>query len=205
MGSGARLLNAPSMENRIKHLREARGWSMRELASRANASASTINNLEKGNVRLNLEWIERLARIFGVEPTDIVAMGELKAAGFSEDVQPFDLKPGRTDIPAVGENEFIYQVRTRALDHIGIYPDDLLIVSIADGFLERLKNGDVVIAQAYEGDKSLDAKTVLRQFLKPGLLVTNSSEDNPAPIVIGKQDASIKGVVTAVHRIIGSA
>ncbi len=48
-------------KNRIEEIRKARGYSMEELAQRANTTASQINKLEKGRVSLTLEWMYRLA------------------------------------------------------------------------------------------------------------------------------------------------
>lgn len=56
--------------NRIYDLRTARGWSMKDLARRADTTASQISKLEKGHRRLTDRWITRLAKAFGVPPTD---------------------------------------------------------------------------------------------------------------------------------------
>src|SRR5690349_16493518 len=49
---------------RLQRLREARHWSMRELADRcsgARVTASQINKLEKGRQQFTVDWLFRLA------------------------------------------------------------------------------------------------------------------------------------------------
>jgi phage repressor protein C with HTH and peptisase S24 domain len=54
------------MPNRIAHIRHQRGWSMAELADRANTTPPTINKLEKGQRKLTDHWLERLSRALDV-------------------------------------------------------------------------------------------------------------------------------------------
>ncbi len=51
--------------NRIRELREARGWSQRRLSAEADLTISTISGIENGQ-RPSLETALRLAGIFGV-------------------------------------------------------------------------------------------------------------------------------------------
>jgi transcriptional regulator with XRE-family HTH domain len=60
--------------NRIRELREERGWSMDDLAGRVHAptTAPQISKLEKGQVKLTMNWIERIAAAFDVHPLEII-------------------------------------------------------------------------------------------------------------------------------------
>ena len=49
--------------------------SQEALATSANTSAQQIDRLEKGQRKLSLEWIERLAPALGVEPLEIIYEG----------------------------------------------------------------------------------------------------------------------------------
>jgi len=62
------------MQNRIKQLREARGWDGRELAKKVHTSPSQISRLENGERRLTLPWITRLAKALDVLPDEIVEL-----------------------------------------------------------------------------------------------------------------------------------
>lgn len=53
------------MKNRLRELREARGWSQGELAERLEVSRQTVNALETGKYDPSLPLAFKLARMFG--------------------------------------------------------------------------------------------------------------------------------------------
>jgi transcriptional regulator with XRE-family HTH domain len=60
--------------NKLKELREARGWSLQKLASDAGLSISVVHRIERGlepNPRVNT--LKAIARALGVHFTDLVA------------------------------------------------------------------------------------------------------------------------------------
>jgi putative transcriptional regulator len=58
--------NEPAdVNNRLRDLRETRGWSQGELAERLDVSRQTINALETGKYDPSLPLAFRLARLFG--------------------------------------------------------------------------------------------------------------------------------------------
>lgn len=59
----------------IARLREARGWSRPELGRRCRpaTSGSQIERLEKNDRRLTVEWIERIAAAFNIDPAELIA------------------------------------------------------------------------------------------------------------------------------------
>ena len=52
------------MDNRLRELREARGWSQGELAEQLEVSRQTINALETGKYDPSLPLAFRIARLF---------------------------------------------------------------------------------------------------------------------------------------------
>jgi putative transcriptional regulator len=54
------------VENRLKHYREAEGWSQGELARRLGVSRQTINAVETDKYDPSLPLALRMARLFGV-------------------------------------------------------------------------------------------------------------------------------------------
>ena len=59
------------MENRLKDLREAAGWSQGELARRLGVSRQTINAVETDKYDPSLPLALRLARLCGVAVPEI--------------------------------------------------------------------------------------------------------------------------------------
>lgn len=58
--------------NRIRELRKERGWTIEQLAERANVSKGHISKLERGGTELKQRQIEQFAQIFGVHPGAIL-------------------------------------------------------------------------------------------------------------------------------------
>ena len=52
------------MRNRVRELREARGWSQGELGERLDVSRQTINAIETGKYDPSLPLAFKLARLF---------------------------------------------------------------------------------------------------------------------------------------------
>ena len=53
------------MNNRLRELRDARGWSQAALAERLEVSRQTVNALETGKYDPSLPLAFRIARLFG--------------------------------------------------------------------------------------------------------------------------------------------
>lgn len=56
----------------IRRLREARDLSQEDLADALGTSRDYMGKLERGDKRLNLEWIERIAEVLAVEPYELL-------------------------------------------------------------------------------------------------------------------------------------
>jgi len=63
--------------NRIKELREARGWSQRELGERLNCTSMTVCRYEQDDDKLYPSLVRRLAGIFGVKPAEVVGWDDM--------------------------------------------------------------------------------------------------------------------------------
>jgi len=63
----------PFTSNRIAELRRASGLTLLELAAKAGTSPATLSKLERGEIKLSVEWMEKLAPLLGVKkPADLV-------------------------------------------------------------------------------------------------------------------------------------
>lgn len=59
------------MNNRLRELRDVRGWSQGELAERLDVSRQTVNALETGKYDPSLPLAFRIARLFGRRIEDV--------------------------------------------------------------------------------------------------------------------------------------
>jgi transcriptional regulator with XRE-family HTH domain len=58
--------------DRIKVLRERKGWLQRELAKAARLPLRTVGRIERGEVDVRLSTLAKIAHALGVAPTDLV-------------------------------------------------------------------------------------------------------------------------------------
>ena len=63
------------MDNDLKALREARGWTQGQLADRLDVSRQTVNALETGRYDPSLPLAFRIARLFGLPIEDVFEPG----------------------------------------------------------------------------------------------------------------------------------
>src|SRR3954447_3389753 len=61
-----------ALPNRIREFRDRAGLTMQALAERAGTSAPQINKLEKGERRMTVDWMIRLAPALGVDPKELL-------------------------------------------------------------------------------------------------------------------------------------
>lgn len=59
------------MNNRLRELRDAQGWSQGDLAERLEVSRQTVNALETGKYDPSLPLAFRIARLFGLRIEDV--------------------------------------------------------------------------------------------------------------------------------------
>ena len=64
------------MNNRLRELREVRGWSQGQLAERLDVSRQTVNALETGKYDPSLPLAFRIARLFGQAIEEIFVFEE---------------------------------------------------------------------------------------------------------------------------------
>ena len=75
--------NSRFMDNRIKEIREAKGWRQADLAAAVGCSQGQINKLETGAARLSDVWLAKIAPVLGVPQGALLADG-----GCFDTVQP---------------------------------------------------------------------------------------------------------------------
>jgi putative transcriptional regulator len=65
---------AAAVTVRIRELREAQGWTQRELAERAGVTRATVNRLENGRPRsIDFDVLEKLANALAVNAAMLIA------------------------------------------------------------------------------------------------------------------------------------
>lgn len=77
------------LNQRIRELRCARGWSQVELAKRLGLTKQTVSNWENDNIQPSIEMLMRLSKAYGVSTDYLLGLEEisrLDVAGLPEQV-----------------------------------------------------------------------------------------------------------------------
>jgi transcriptional regulator with XRE-family HTH domain len=175
-----------------------RGLTQKELAAMAGvANPETISKIERSAQSMTPEQVIAFAGIFNVPPAAFVKdmPGIGRERGFSEEAEPFmpDAGSFESRVP-LKEAQSWYRIRDSRLDEIGIMPDDLVVIDIGKGAMAGVTIGDVVIANLYSADGKT-AETIVRQWIPPRLLITNSRSRNLMPLNLEQDGVSLLGVV----------
>ncbi len=60
------------MENLIRHYRQNRGMTQTQLAEQLGTTTQSVSRLETGNMRLSIDWLERIGTALGVHATALL-------------------------------------------------------------------------------------------------------------------------------------
>jgi transcriptional regulator with XRE-family HTH domain len=175
-----------------------RGLTQKELAAMAGvANPETISKIERGAQSMTPGQVIVFAKIFNLPPAsfveDIPEIG--RERGFSEEAEPFmpDAGSFESRIP-LQETQSWYRIRDSRLDEIGIMPGDMVVIDIGKSAMAAIAIGDAVIANLYSADGK-SAETILRQWIPPRLLITNSRSRNLLPLNLETDRVSLLGAV----------
>jgi transcriptional regulator with XRE-family HTH domain len=182
------------MRNRINELRTRAGLTLHQLAARANSDASTISKLERGKTRLTTHWMERLARALNVSPLELVSDTGVDLR--TEGPPGPDVSPAQAE-PVSDPRNSRWIVLTPVLDELGILPG--FVLETAPASIEDLTTHDVCVVEI-QSQPAEEPTFLLRLFVEPSLLCTNSRRDNAIPINTRSSHVRIAGVVTSVLR-----
>lgn len=192
------------------------GATADDIAKVMGRARSNVSHILNGHQRMSLEWAQAFAQVLQV-PVAVVLekAGTLEPAaaqqlqpGFSEsDVAAWVPGPGfaegqtvRTiaDVMGAKPGVDIWRVRSRAMALAGLIEGDFMLVDTFQS--ERVKAGDVVIAQVY--DKNVGAATtVLRRFEPPVLVAASADPADGRVHVVDGNNVVVRGKVVASWRV----
>ncbi len=180
------------MKNRLKQFRLEKGLTLTDLAGLTGISESHLSRVEAGARGLRLSKLQLVARHLGVKPADLV--GE-EQVSFIPDLAPYTPPKGSAMEKAFEPStQKIYKVLTDVLSELGITAGDPIIADESEKVLKSLKSEQRVVVLAKAG-REQDSVLLLRQYISPNLLITNSAEENSLSLHIVKSNVKIIGVV----------
>lgn len=192
------------LKNRIKDLRDQRGWSLEKVAEMCadGTTAGTIHKLETGSMKLTVDWIDTLADAFGVDSVELV--DDRPAGKYPDDVGD-DVVPYKPDERAKsGPNlhsdldHLPFEVITDRLDELGVLKGVVVEINTSAKARNAIATGDILVAKVFSDSGA--TRTIIREFIEPSLLVSNSRFENVFPINMRTARVEILGIVETSHR-----
>lgn len=91
--------------NRINQLRKEKGLTIRELAAKINASATTLNRYEKGTSEPKQEIWKRLSEVFGVSVAYVVGVTDDPNSNENsfKDIEAMQYKQHQNEVTAIAD------------------------------------------------------------------------------------------------------
>ncbi len=165
--------------NRIKQIRTRLGMSQAALAEKADTSAAQIQRLESGERRLTEEWMRRIAEALSVRPADLLAIATI--ADFSDELEPYTWGASAIEQSLTTLKLKPYKIVSDSVELAGYGDGAIVLVTTNQEALKQLETGDIVVVEVSEKDAFNEGhKLIARQFISPGLLITNRNGTNLA-------------------------
>lgn len=187
--------------HRIRELREARGLSQARLATAIGRTKSVISRIEDGTTRLDLDVATNIAKELGISLAEMLNIEQSdpgRVTGFSEDLSPFSPPADDWRAPLQRDSRYLHTVESDVLDAMGIAKGDVVVVDISAEAVRGIQPLQVAQVRWHPVEDFARPLTLLRQFVPPRLLITNSQAANQRMIDLISDDAHIVGVVVDV-------
>lgn len=141
-------------------------------------SQPQLSRLERGERRLTVEWMTRIAKALDVEPVDLLSIAALSIP--HDDVVPHEPSGLGDAASALMKKGFhFYTVRSNSLEQLKIAPGDVLLFDTTPEAIRGIKTGDVaLVSLTYKDRQRETTRLVIRQFVAPNLLTTNRHRGN---------------------------
>lgn len=195
--------------NNIRELRQARGWSMRELAEKMSEQGepvhfTTVAKIERSQRKLTIEWAKRFADALDVRPAEIIGdedadlfpinsrpipvIGRVAAGNWREAIQETH---DFITAPVAAPRAFGLTVDGDSMDLVTPEGSTVLI----DPDDSDLRDGSYYVVLNGDGET-----TFKRYRADPSRLEPCSSNPSHTAIMLGRQHFTITGRVVGVYQ-----
>lgn len=177
------------IENRIKHLREAKGLGVEQLAEAIGRDRQFVWRVESGRQKLDLETVKKVAKALDCSVADVLGLSTTGPSGLSENAARYEPGPGHFLKPSA--HVLMFKITNNDLaDHPdAIRAGTVLLFDINQSDPAKIPNGAVVIASLVNSDEKGSFRGyMIGQWLAPNKIVSNNPEAN---WMVSLDDASL--------------
>lgn len=141
--------------------------------------------------------MQKIARVLDVRPEELISAALM--AGLEDDAVPYTSEdPAISSLSLSARGLAYFRVVSDAVEMADVPPGSVILIDMTQAAVDAAKTGDIVVAEVYGSDETLNATTIVRQFVAPSLLTTNRRRSNVALSLHDPDfDIVIKGVRVA--------
>lgn len=179
--------------------------SQERLGALIGRSKSVISRLEDGTTRLDLDITSKIAEALNVSIAEVLNIEtsggpRLAPDGVADDLKPYMGGPD-DNLRSVDRtpNKKLYQVQTNAAELSGIRKGDIVEIDESAEASRRVAPLQAVRVRYHPPGNPDRAFELLRLFLPPRKLITNSSSVDAPTLDLHLDNVIIAGVVSAIH------
>jgi transcriptional regulator with XRE-family HTH domain len=111
-----------SLGQKVKRLREIKGWKQEYMADRLNISQQSYSNIESGKVDVPFSRIEEIATVFEIKPEELVSFDEKYVLNNYGEVS------GNSNV--IGVNYFPSEIKQLYEDKIKLLEDKIQLMEL---------------------------------------------------------------------------
>lgn len=188
--------------HRIKHLRERSGLSQERLGLLIGRSKSVISRLEDGTTKLDLDIAQRIAEALDVSLADVVGItaGPRATQGLHEDATHYEAGDSDPLAALKGPNRYLYRIETNVLEDAGLREGDIVVVDDSAAAVRDVRPLQSVLVSYAAPDDPERSLLLLRQFVPPRMLITNSARETRPALHLDSEGVDIISVIVSSHR-----
>ncbi len=210
------------MQTKLRSLRLSKGYSMQNLAERIGTSKAQIDKLEKGQRRLTIDWMRRLAGGLDCDLRDILneepSQAESGKGAMSLSIPASYIAPMPRDLPVLGaakggadgfffDNGKVNEMTGRPVNLLGVQ-NAFALYTAGDSMEPRFFAGELLYINpnrplskgCFVAVELLDGQGLVKQYIKSNDQTIVLHQFNPDIDIVLKR-SEIKNI----WRIIGSA
>lgn len=172
--------------------------SQEDLGEKVRLSKFQVSRIESEDTRLDVDTAQRIADALGVDLTEVLGVERAVLRADAAEYRPADGEP--LSAISLGASFRLYEVLTGVVDELGFEPGNIVLVDIGQTDIEKIAPLTVLLAAFLDASNHESPVTLLRQYVPPNLLTTNSRRENTAPINARGAGVQIRGVLVPLRR-----
>lgn len=199
--------------NRIAEIRKLRKMTMAQLGAAVGTEATTINKLEKGQIRLSVDWLEKIAAALKVSVAELISQapppepievrGKVQAGNWTDAIEWEHAMryPVWVPVPDQWKSNGVFGLEVHGPSMNRRYPEGtiLLCVPFVPADIEPRESQRYIVQRERAGEYEMTVKELrFDKAGKPWLWPDSDDPDHQQPLAVQGDDGDTIEIVALV-------